>query len=150
VPPEIDVYHKLSSAFRFSFQAKETREDGAPTQAEIGPRLDFYLKPLVKLKKIAWFDLDDSKTRFLVLSMGYRYLPSPSSTPVNRIEPRYLSLSPEGRVPAFRPESCRPGLAEGQLHLALSEPNPDRKTAHDPLLSPCAVYRCGVLLPEPI
>jgi len=34
VPPEIDVYHKLYSDFRFSFQAKETREGGAPTQAE--------------------------------------------------------------------------------------------------------------------
>ena len=32
VLPEIDVYHKLSSDLRFSFQAKETREGGAPTQ----------------------------------------------------------------------------------------------------------------------
>jgi hypothetical protein len=47
VLPEIDVYHKLSSAVRFSFQAKERREGGAPTQTEIGPSLDFYLKPLV-------------------------------------------------------------------------------------------------------
>jgi hypothetical protein len=85
--PEIDVYHKLSSEVRFTFQAKETREGGSPTQAEIGPSLDFYLKPLIKLMKIAWFDLDDSKTRFLVLSIGYRYLPSPNSPPENRIEP---------------------------------------------------------------
>jgi hypothetical protein len=87
VLPEIDVYHKLSSAVRFGFQAKETREGGAPTQAEIGPSLDFYLKPLVKLEKITWFDLDDSKKRVLVLSLGYRYLPSPNSPPVNRVEP---------------------------------------------------------------
>src|SRR5215472_9187987 len=87
VLPEIDVYHKLSSDLRFSFQAKETREGGAPTQAEIGPSLDFYLRPLVKLEKIAWFDLDDSKKRLLVLSLGYRYLPSPNSPPVNRVEP---------------------------------------------------------------
>ena len=87
VLPEIDVYHKLSSDVRFSFQAKETREGGAPTQAEIGPSLNFYLKPLVKLEQITWFDLDDSKKRVLVLSIGYRYLPSPNSPLVNRIEP---------------------------------------------------------------
>jgi hypothetical protein len=87
VLPEIDVYHKLSSDVRFGFQAKETREGGAPTQAEIGPSFDFYLKPLVKLEKITWFDLDDSKKRVLVLSIGYRYLPSPNSPPINRIEP---------------------------------------------------------------
>ena len=85
VLPEIDVYHKLSSDLRFSFQAKETREGGAPTQAEIGPSLDFYLKPLVKLEKVTWFDLDDSKKRVLVLSLGY--LPSPNSPPISRIEP---------------------------------------------------------------
>jgi hypothetical protein len=81
------VYHKLSSDVRFSFQAKETREGGAPTQAELGPSLDFYLKPPVKLEKVTWFDPDDSKQRLLVLSIGYRYLPSPNSPPVNRIEP---------------------------------------------------------------
>jgi len=85
VLPEIDVYHRLSSDLRFSFQAKETREGGAPTQAEIGPSLDFYLKPLVKLEKVTWFDLDDSKKRVLVLSLGY--LPSPNSPPISRIEP---------------------------------------------------------------
>jgi len=87
VLPEIDVYHKVSSDVRFGFQAKETREGGAPTQAEIGPSLDFYLRPLVKLEKVTWFDLDDSKKRVLVLSIGYRYLPSPNSPPTNRIEP---------------------------------------------------------------
>jgi len=85
VLPEIDVYHKLSSDLRFSFQAKETREGGAPTQAEIGPSLDFYLRPLVKLEKVTWFDLDDSKKRVLVLSLGY--LPSPNSPAISRIEP---------------------------------------------------------------
>jgi len=55
VLPEIDVYHRLSSNVRFGFQAKETREGGVPTQAEIGPSFDFYLKPLVKLEKLTWF-----------------------------------------------------------------------------------------------
>ncbi len=50
--PEIDTYLKLSSDVRVSFQAKETREGGDPVQAEIGPSFDFYLKQLVRLKKV--------------------------------------------------------------------------------------------------
>ena len=37
--PEIDTYVKLSSDLRVSFQVKETREGGDPTQAEIYPAL---------------------------------------------------------------------------------------------------------------
>jgi hypothetical protein len=85
--PEIDAYYKLTSDLRVSFQAKETREGSEPTQAEIGPSLEFYLKPLLKLKKTTLFDLDDSKSRPLVLAIGYRYLPSPNSPAENRIEP---------------------------------------------------------------
>ena len=39
--PEIDVYTGLTPGTQFWFQAKQTREDAAPTQAEIGPSLDF-------------------------------------------------------------------------------------------------------------
>jgi hypothetical protein len=85
--PEIDAYYKLSSDVRLSFQAKETRESSDPTQAEIGPSVEFYLKPLLKLKKTTLFDLDDSKSRPLVLSIGYRYLPSPNAPAENRLEP---------------------------------------------------------------
>src|SRR5271167_650734 len=86
--PEIDTYFKLTSDLRVSFQAKETREAGEPVQAEIGPSLDFYLKPLVRLTKITTFDLDDSKSRPLVFSLGYRYLPQANHAPAtNRMEP---------------------------------------------------------------
>ena len=85
--PEIDAYYKLTPDVRLSFQAKETREGGDPTQAEIGPSIEFYLKPLLRLKKITRFDLDDSKSRPLVLAIGYRYLPSPNAPAENRIEP---------------------------------------------------------------
>jgi hypothetical protein len=85
--PEIDTYYKVTQDVRLSFQAKETREGGDPTQAEIGPSIEFYVKPLLKLKKITTFDLDDSKSRPLVLAIGYRYLPSPDSPAENRIEP---------------------------------------------------------------
>jgi len=85
--PEIDAYYKPASDVRLSFQAKETREGGSPTQAEIGPSVQFYLKPLVKLKGITQFDLDDSKKRPLLLAIGYRYLPSPNTPAENRLEP---------------------------------------------------------------
>ena len=86
--PEIDTYVKLSSDLRVSFQVKETREGGDPTQAEIGPSLDFYLPPLVRLQDTTEFDLDDSKSRPLVVTVGYRYLPQANNAPaINRIEP---------------------------------------------------------------
>jgi hypothetical protein len=85
--PEIDAYFKLNSDVRFVFQAKDTREGGDPTQVEIGPSIEFYLKPLIKLKDVTKFDLDDSKARPLVLSIGYRYVPSPDGPAVNRLEP---------------------------------------------------------------
>jgi hypothetical protein len=86
--PEIDTYAKLSSDLRVSFQVKETREGGDPTQAEVGPSLDFYLQPLARLQNVTKFDLDDSKSRPLVFSIGYRYLPQANNAPaINRIEP---------------------------------------------------------------
>ncbi len=75
VLPEIDTNVKLSSDLRVTFQAKETREGGDPTQAEIGPSFDFYLKPLIRLQDVTEFDLDDAKARPLLFSIGYRYMP---------------------------------------------------------------------------
>jgi hypothetical protein len=88
--PGIDVHYKLTPDVRVSFQAKESREGGDPVQAEIGPSIELYLKPLIRLKNITAFDLDDPKSRALVLSLGYRYLASPNSPSVNRIEPSQL------------------------------------------------------------
>ncbi|HSZ63490.1 MAG TPA: DUF2490 domain-containing protein [Terriglobales bacterium] len=85
--PEVDIYYKATQDVRLSLQAKETREGGDPTQAEIGPSITFYLKPLVKLKNVTAFDLNDAKSRPLEFSNGYRYLPSPDSPSVNRMEP---------------------------------------------------------------
>jgi len=85
--PEIDAYFKLNSDIRLVFQAKETREGGDPTQAEMGPSIEFYLKPLLRLKKVTAFDLDDAKSRPLVLAIGYRYVPTPGEPTVNRLEP---------------------------------------------------------------
>lgn len=88
VLPEVDAYFKLSSELRVSFQAKQTREASDPVQAEIGPSLDFYLKPLIRLRNTTEFDLDDAKSRPLVFSIGYRYLPQANGSPAtNRMEP---------------------------------------------------------------
>jgi hypothetical protein len=97
--PEIDADAQLRSDVRFEFQAKQTREGGEPTQAELGPSVSFYLKPLLKLKDFAKFDLDLSKSRPLVLSIGYRYLASPDAPAVNRMEPVAIFHIPlKGRI----------------------------------------------------
>jgi hypothetical protein len=81
--PELDVYFKLNENIRLVGQAKDTREGGDPTQLAIGPSLDFYTKPLLRLKRITSFDLDDAKSRPLVIAAGYSYLTGSPST--NRI-----------------------------------------------------------------
>ena len=55
--------------------AAATRENREGTSAEIGPNIDFYFKPLVKLKRITVFELDPSKSRLLTLRFGHRYMP---------------------------------------------------------------------------
>jgi hypothetical protein len=82
--PEIDAYLKLKSDVRVYFQAKDDREGGDPLQATLGPSIQFYLKPLLRLKKIAAFDLNDAKQRPLVLEAGYRYITAPDADPENR------------------------------------------------------------------
>ena len=83
--PEVDAHLTLNSMLRTYLQAKDDREGGDPTQFAIGPSLQFYLKPLLKLKKVKSFDLDDSKKRFLVWEAGYRYITAPGASPENRM-----------------------------------------------------------------
>jgi hypothetical protein len=83
--PELDAHLTLNSTFRTYLEAKDDRDGGDPQQFTIGPSLQIYLKPLIKLKKVATFDLDDSKSRFLVLETGYRYITAPDAPPDNRM-----------------------------------------------------------------
>jgi hypothetical protein len=85
--PEMDAHLKLNSFLRTYLQAKDDRDEGASDQLEIGPSLQFYLKPLLKLKNITTFDLDDSKPRALVFEIGYRSVTAPNALPINRMEP---------------------------------------------------------------
>ena len=84
--PEVDAYLKLNAAWRAYLQAKDDRDGGDPTQFTIGPSIQYYSKPLLRLKKITSFDLDDAKSRALVLETGYRYITAPGAPPENRME----------------------------------------------------------------
>src|SRR5271165_7224903 len=85
--PEVDTYYKLAAPIRIWLQAKETSEAGTPVTAEFGPSLDFFVKSPLKLADVTAFDLDDSKSRAMVISVGYRYLPTPNAAPTNRFLP---------------------------------------------------------------
>ena len=83
--PEVDAYWKLNSVFQMYVEAKDDQDGGDSAQAGIGPSAQLYLKPLVKLKKMRAFDLDDAKTRFIVLEAGYRYIGEPDTPTTNRM-----------------------------------------------------------------
>ena len=84
--PELDAHLKLNSSTRVYFEAKDDREGGDPQQVLIGPGIQYYRKPLVKLlKDVRAFDLDDSKARLVVLEAGYRYVIVPNAAPKNRL-----------------------------------------------------------------
>jgi hypothetical protein len=94
--PEVDAHLKLNSTFRAYLEAKDDRDGGDPTQFTIGPSIQLYLKPLIKLKNVTAFDLDDSKSRFLVLEAGYRYITAPGAPPENRMLTAAILNAPLG------------------------------------------------------
>lgn len=82
--PEIDQYFKLNSNVRLLVQAKDDREGGDPQQFTFGPSAEVYLKPLLKLKNVTRFDLDDTKKRPVVFESGYRIITAPNTAATNR------------------------------------------------------------------
>jgi hypothetical protein len=84
--PETDVYLKLNPSWRTFVQAKNDQDAGGSPELSIGPSVQLYVKPLLKLKHITVFDLDDSKKRALVLETGYCYITAPDTVPENRLE----------------------------------------------------------------
>jgi len=82
--PEIDANLKLNNHFRTYLQAKDDREGGDPQQFTFGPSIQFYLKPLLKLKRVTLFDLNDAQKRPLVLESGYRIITAPNTPDENR------------------------------------------------------------------
>jgi len=83
--PEVDMYFKLNPTWRVFVQAKDTKEDAKPGQAEVGPSVQYYANGFLRSLRDKNEHLDDSKSTVLVLDAGYRYL-FPSSSPAeNRI-----------------------------------------------------------------
>jgi len=56
--------------------------------------LQFSLKPLVKLRRVTTFDLDESKSRTLVAETGYRIITAPNTPDTNRAEEALTSHLP--------------------------------------------------------
>jgi hypothetical protein len=83
--PEIDTHLTLNSKLRLFVEAKDDRDGGDPQQFTFGPSVQIYLKPLLKLKKINLWDLDDAKKRPLVFSSGYRIITAPNTPAENRL-----------------------------------------------------------------
>jgi hypothetical protein len=67
--------------------AKETYEAGDPVTAELGPKPRFLSQADGRPAKHHTFDMDDSKARSLIFSIGYRYPPYLRVPPTNRREP---------------------------------------------------------------
>jgi hypothetical protein len=82
--PEVDGYLKVNPSIQVYLQAKDDREGGDPEQFTFGPSIQFYRKPLLKLKNITLFDLDDAKSRPLVIESGYRVITAPNTPVENR------------------------------------------------------------------
>jgi len=85
--PEVDAYLKVNSMVRVYSESKDDRDGGDSTQVTNGPSLQLYLKPILKLKRITAFDLDDAKQRPLVFEAGYRYITAPDAPSDNRLFP---------------------------------------------------------------
>lgn len=83
--PEVDVDYALNSDARIRLQAKDDREGGDPKQATIGPSLLLYRKPLMRLKHVLIFDVDDTKSRLFVVETGYRVITAPAEPVTNRM-----------------------------------------------------------------
>jgi len=92
--PEIDAYFRFNPKVRAYIQAKDDRAGGDPQQFTFGPSIQFSLKPLLRLRRVTTFDLDDSKSRTVVIETGYRIITAPNTAITNRAEEAVISHFP--------------------------------------------------------
>ena len=92
--PEVDTYVKIHSHLRLFFLAQVSIENDAATQAAVGPNIDIFLKPWMKLKGVLAYQLDESKSRPLTFRVGYNYIPSTDGPTEQRV-----LLEGTGRAP---------------------------------------------------
>ena len=79
--PEISLFTRLNDRMRFYFLATTVKESQESTEGEFGPNFDFYFRSFRERKRLGEFLLDESKNRFLLLRVGYRYLDSFTDEP---------------------------------------------------------------------
>ena len=72
--PETSTFIKMTDQMRLYFLMTTVKEDRTSTEGEVGPNFDFYIKPLRKLNRWAGSRPDESKTRLLMVRVGYRYI----------------------------------------------------------------------------
>ena len=93
--PEVDTYVRLTPQTRLFISQQSTREESNATQVDVGFHLDLFLKPLRGQQWFRSHPRDESKSRYLLLRVGYHYIAplGTSDKPENRImleaTPRY-------------------------------------------------------------
>jgi len=87
--PEINVRYELPPGMAVWFQAKTTRENGDPTQAEVGPSFIYTPSNMFRFGGTAMP---------MTLSIGYRYVGSPDAATINRMVPMVALGLPFERV----------------------------------------------------
>lgn len=102
--PEIDTYVKLNERMNLKFEASRTTDGINYSSADIGPTLQFTLKPILRRK----LEVNNpAKRKYLTFAIGYRYIPTLNKPSENRVEveltPRYafpgsLLLSNRNRI----------------------------------------------------
>ena len=97
----------MNSSIRAYVQAKDDREGGDPEQFTFGSSIQSYRNSLLKIKNITLFDLNDAKSRPLVMESGYRLITAPEEAMKQLEKPHWQQLTlPFGRV--GRPDFVRP------------------------------------------
>jgi len=81
--PEVDTYVRLRSTVEALFEVQRSTDGATYHSIELGPTVFFCRKPFLKNPLIT---PDQTKTRHLVLGLGYRYLAGVDQAPENRIE----------------------------------------------------------------
>jgi hypothetical protein len=85
-------------SMRLWLRVDRLREEDAPTQTEVGPSLEFSVKPLLTLRRLAEKQPDLAKSRVPTLTIGYRYFFSPGAAQENE---NRVVLEASPRLPVF-------------------------------------------------
>jgi hypothetical protein len=82
--PEMNFYKRLTRTAASTSLFNEPGENGESTEVEVGGDLDFYLKPLVRLRD-SGRQVDESRAQSILFRVGYHYLPSSGGSNEHRV-----------------------------------------------------------------